>query len=144
MDKWQQAAELDEFNVKFNSTIYQNIAVAYFKEKKFEDALKVLNRCLQLDPTYVKALIKRGEVNQQLENHEEALRDFQAANNIEKGAYGVGVKIAEAEKKAKLAAKKDYYKILGLEKNANEADIKKQYRKLAMKWHPDRNQATEE
>src|SRR3954453_21725754 len=37
------------------------------------------------------------------------------------------------------AKKRDYYEILGLNRDASEEDIKKTYRKLAMKFHPDRN-----
>ena len=36
-------------------------------------------------------------------------------------------------------AKRDYYKVLDVARNATEADIKKSYRRLAMKYHPDRN-----
>ena len=40
-------------------------------------------------------------------------------------------------------AKRDYYEVLGLSKGASEKDIKKAYRRLAMKHHPDRNPGDE-
>ena len=36
-------------------------------------------------------------------------------------------------------AKRDYYEVLGVDRNAAEADLKKAYRRMAMKHHPDRN-----
>ena len=43
-----------------------------------------------------------------------------------------------------MADTKDYYKILGVDKSASQDEIKKAFRKLSVKWHPDRNNGSKE
>ena len=42
-----------------------------------------------------------------------------------------------------MSTKRDYYEVLGVQKNASQDEIKSQYRKLALKFHPDRNKSSE-
>src|SRR5216110_476773 len=43
-----------------------------------------------------------------------------------------------------MAEKRDYYEVLGLPKEASADDIKSAYRRLALKWHPDKNPGSKE
>ncbi|MHA1612483.1 MAG: molecular chaperone DnaJ [Promethearchaeota archaeon] len=44
---------------------------------------------------------------------------------------------------SRMKNKRDYYEVLGVQKSATPDDVKRAFRKLAMKWHPDRNKAPE-
>ena len=43
-----------------------------------------------------------------------------------------------------MAAKRDYYEVLECPRTAKPEELKKAYRRLAMQWHPDRNQGNKE
>ena len=74
------------------------------------------------------------------EDIEEAIRDYEAYGRLKGDEAGreVQEKVRAAKVQLKRASRKDFYKILAVPKDATEAEIKKAYRKLALKHHPDR------
>ena len=55
------------------------------------------------------------------------------------GNLSIYLRMKGKEGETKMAAKRDLYEVLGISKTADEKTIKKAYRKLAKKYHPDMN-----
>jgi len=71
---------------------------------------------------------------------DEAVNEFRAALERNDDFQRAKEGMQRAQKLQKQAKKRDYYKILGVRRNANKKEINKAYKKLAMKWHPDKFQ----
>ena len=72
----------------------------------------------------------------ELEQYDEAVHDFEHVNKLERGNPEYRACLSNAKLELKKSKRKDYYKILGVEKNANDDEIKKAYRKRALVHHP--------
>ncbi|RXM35572.1 DnaJ-like subfamily C member 7 [Acipenser ruthenus] len=124
------------------------------KLKKLEQAIEDCTNAIKLDETYIKAYLRRAQCYLDTEQYEEAVRDYEKVYQTEKtkgkedGHSLLGwlfsackhkhlLKTAQLE--LKKSKRKDYYKILGVDKNATDDEIKKAYRKRALMHHPDRH-----
>lgn len=74
-----------------------------------------------------------------LDDFQAARRDLQKAQEVNRNDGRIHNAYQRLERKEKLAARKDYYKLLGVPKDATESQIKKAYRKLALEFHPDKH-----
>lgn len=69
---------------------------------------------------------------------EEAVRDYEDANRLDPHNHSINQALRDAKFELKKSQRKDYYKILEVEKHADDATIKRAYRKGALKYHPDK------
>ncbi len=59
-----------------NSIVYSNRALTFMKRKQNLKALDDLNKSLDLNPNYTKSLMRRAEVNMEIENYTAAIQDY--------------------------------------------------------------------
>lgn len=140
---YSEALEIDPLNSDINSKLFYNRALMNSKLGNIRDAIADCTEALKSNPTYLKVLLLRSRCYTDMSMYEECVKDLEAALKIERT-----VEIKTALRDAKIALKrskrKDYYKILGIDKNASDEEIKKAYRKRALVHHPDRHASAAE
>ncbi|XP_039763268.1 dnaJ homolog subfamily C member 7 [Pararge aegeria] len=145
MGRWQEALTLynealtiDKTNKKVNAKLYFNKATVCSKLNQTKQAAEACTSALELDDSYVKALLRRAKCYTELGEYEDAVKDYERLYKIDKSKENKQM-LHEAKLILKKSKRKDYYKILGIDKTASDDDIKKAYRKRALVHHPDRH-----
>ncbi|CAF1158159.1 unnamed protein product [Adineta steineri] len=104
-------------------------------------AKDTIKTCTEVLDTYhvsdSEILVSRAEAHILNEDYEAALADYQRAHEHE-DTQRVHDGIKRVQKLIKQSKKRDYYKILGVRRSANKAEVLRAFRKLAIKWHPDK------
>ncbi|XP_054156109.1 dnaJ homolog subfamily C member 7-like [Oppia nitens] len=140
---YTEALTTDPLNTLTNAKIYFNRSIAYAKLKKLNEAIDDCSSALKLDENYFKAYLRRGKLYIDNEQYEEAVRDYETVYKKDKSRENKQL-LDNAKLELKKSKRKDYYKILGVPKSANEDEIKKAYRKLAVMHHPDKHSTAPE
>lgn len=138
VDKYTEALDVDPTNKGTNAKLLQNRAMCYSKLKDYTKAMADCDEALKRDPTYTKARRTKAKAMGESGNWEEAVRELKTIQEENPSDPGIAKEIKSAELELKKSKRKDHYKILGVDKDADDGQLKKAYRKLAIIHHPDK------
>lgn len=138
--KAQQILKTEPKAYRFVHTAKSHICHCLAKGGHGSDALKACTEVLEMDPDNLNALCDKAEAHIANEDYEEAIKEYQQAINVDNENRRAREGIDRAQKLLKNSQKRDYYKILGVKRDAKKRTIEKAYRKLAAKWHPDKHE----
>lgn len=140
VDFWWEAMNIDMTHLAFVRPTLLKVVKAHVAKGDFDKAIAEAQKHVDNEES-VEGLHALGDAQLAAENYDVATRTFHRAFEIapDSDKQACKQKVQEAETALKQSKEKNYYKVLGISRKANLKEIKKAYRELALKWHPDKN-----
>jgi len=121
------------------AAIWRAACKAFVQLNEIRKGEKWCLELLRMESEDIDGLVGAGEAALKKEEWEEAVKYFDRAFNASgKTNHDIHGRLQKAHRLMKQAKKKDYYKVLGIARDADLKAIKKAYRKAAMNAHPDK------
>jgi DnaJ family protein C protein 3 len=107
-------------------------------QAKNKKGLPYCEEASTLSPSSVTVLIYRAQKAIDTESFEEAIRILNEAKEAQQNSQRVNDLLNEAHTLLKRSKQKDYYKVLGVSRDADERTIKRAHRQMTKQYHPDK------
>ncbi|CAI5468901.1 unnamed protein product [Closterium sp. Yama58-4] len=143
-DEFKAALEIIPDHKQHNMKLHLGLCKSLVKLGRGKEAALACSEVLAVDNDHFDALLLRGEARIATEEWEGALGDFKHAHQLNQQSREAVAGFQRAEQGLKMSKRKDWYKVLGVDKSASAADIKRAYKRLALIWHPDKNTENKE
>ncbi|BDA47764.1 DnaJ homolog subfamily C member 7 [Coccomyxa sp. Obi] len=130
-------------NEAFFAQCFSNRSATCAKMGRHQDALSDAEEAIKCDATFVKGYLRRAAAHEALKNWEDAVRDYEKVQGMDSEVQGIAGMLRHAKTELKKSKRVDYYKLLDISQDASENDIKKAYKRAALRYHPDKAVAEE-
>ncbi|PVH96610.1 DNAJ domain-containing protein [Periconia macrospinosa] len=111
---------------------------AYVEMNNLKKGTPYCKEALELNPDSLHGLIHKGSQQLDADEFEDAIRTLDQAKEHHGQTQKLQELLSKAHKLLKRSKQKDYYKVLGVDRDADERTIKKAYRKMSKVYHPDK------
>lgn len=116
----------------------KELACEVYAETKEPSGMTICDEALSSNPNSVRALRSKASILTREELFDDALKVLNQAIELDAQDQTTREQIQKTQRLLKVSKQKDYYKVLGVARDADTKSIKKKYRQLTKQFHPDK------